>query len=304
MKRFALMIIVGMLWLLSLHAQDNDFNPSNPPDPSGDYRYKLTVTATPAGYTSGTGRYQPGEMVEINTSAIDEYYHFRHWLKDGEVYEAGQTFTYTTEAKSVNFVAVYDYVFDPSNPADPQENFKYTLQLTSNDAEACSYNIAAKTRQQPGARISVCCYPNSGFPFLGWYEGETHITNNTSFYYTMPNGDARLEARFGDFNPDSPDDPNSQGGNIQNYLYGDVNGDRKVSISDIVAIVRYLNDKDEICDFISDAADVDNNGVIDIKDIQNIKTYLLKGITFETQIKIDKNLEDGRDLREPISPKE
>lgn len=93
-------------------------------------------------------------------------------------------------------------------------------------------------------------------------------------------------------------------GNIQNFLYGDVNGDRKVSISDIAAIASYLNGKEVLSDFIVGAADVNNDGEINDRDIQNIKTYLLRGITFETQIKIDKNLEGGSDLQEPITPEE
>lgn len=266
MKRFLLMLFISMLGFISLYADDNDFNPTNPPDPSGDFKYKITVTASPAGSTSGTGRYLPGAQVTIRTSAADQYYHFSHWLKDGEVYEAEQEFTYTTEAKSVKFVAVYEYVFDPGNPEDPQENFKYTLQLTSSDPEACSYNMAAKTRQMPNTSVYVCCYPNNGYTFLGWYEGETLLTTSTWFYYTMPQHNATLEARFSDFNPDSPEDPDSQGGDIHNFLLGDANGDREVNIGDVMSILNHIVGNTPAI-FNATAADANHDQEVNIGDV-------------------------------------
>lgn len=255
-----------MMGLLTLHAQDSDFNPANPPDPSGDFKYTVQVSATPAGSTSGAGRYLPGTKITIRTSPADEYYTFKHWKKDGVVFETRQSFTYTTEAKNVSLVAVYEYVFNPSNPADPQEDFKYTLTLTSNDTDACSYNIAAKSRHKPGEQVTVRCYPSSGYPFEGWYEGGTLLSTSTSMQYTMPSRDACLEARFGSFNPDSPDDPWSQGGSIDNYVLGDADNDGDVDEDDIESLQSIILREPKDLKTIK-GADANEDRVIDVGDI-------------------------------------
>lgn len=266
MKRLLNTIILCMVGLLTLHAQDSDFNPANPPDPSGDFKYTVTVSAIPAGSTSGTGRYLPGTNVTIRTSPADEYYIFKHWLKDDVVYETRQNFTYTTEAKSVHFVAVYEYVFDPSNPADPQEDFRYSLILTSNDPEACSYNIAAKSRHKPDEKIAVRCYPSSGYPFEGWYEDGKLLSKATSFQYTMPSRNATLEAHFGSFNPDNPDDPWSQGGSIDNYLLGDADDDGDVDQDDIETLQTIIL-YDPVNLHTGKGADANEDRTISIADI-------------------------------------
>lgn len=61
----------------------------------------------------------------------------------------------------------------------------------------------------------------------------------------------------------------------QDYLLGDVNEDGIVSIADLVALVAYLEGHTPE-DFNMDAADADENGEIDINDIQEIVSLILK----------------------------
>ncbi len=53
----------------------------------------------------------------------------------------------------------------------------------------------------------------------------------------------------------------------QKHLLGDINGDGKVNISDVVLFILYLTSEDGSIFIYTDAADVNNNGVINISDL-------------------------------------
>lgn len=271
MRNLLSTILLSMIGFFALHAQGEDFDPSNPPDPSGEFWYKITVTAEPAGYASGSGRYLPGTDITISTSPADEYYVFKHWLKDGVVHSYNQNFEYTTEAKSVKFVAVYDYVFDPTNPEDPNANYQFTLTLTTNQPDACSFNWPGKSRHSSGEPVMISCYPSPDYPFLGWFDGNQLLTKETSFDYTMPSSSITLEARFGNFDPLNPDDPTSAEDqeDIQNYLTGDVNEDGDVDIADVAALYSLIKN-----DEYTTSGDVNNDNDVDIADVAAVYTII------------------------------
>ena len=61
-------------------------------------------------------------------------------------------------------------------------------------------------------------------------------------------------------------------------MKGDVNGDRKVDVTDIVDVANYIK-KNPPEGFDMDAADVDNNGVVDNKDIEGIVEIIMGGMS-------------------------
>lgn len=55
---------------------------------------------------------------------------------------------------------------------------------------------------------------------------------------------------------------------------GDVNGDGKVSIEDIAALISYLNGKTP-SGFVSAAADLTENNMIDVNDVKTLSNIIL-----------------------------
>ena len=56
---------------------------------------------------------------------------------------------------------------------------------------------------------------------------------------------------------------------------GDVNGDFRINVADIVYLCRYLNDGTQLPHFDMKAADADNSGNVDDKDIDAIKEMIM-----------------------------
>ena len=114
------------------------------------------------------------------------------------------------------------------------------------------------------------------YEFTGWYNGDELVSEVQNFNYLTDFQDVTLTAHFRElpFTPTDPDDPESQGGNVQNHKTGDANEDGSVDVTDAVAVINaYLtNDTGSIN---VGAADVNFDGVIDITDaVAIINLYL------------------------------
>ena len=257
-----------MLLTIGTWAQE-EYNPEDPPEPYT--RFKLTVTATPMGYTSGSGMYLLGDVAYISTSAYSIDYTFSHWNRNGVHYSDVQSFQYTVTAERATFEAVYDYT--PQDPAEPLSDNRYRLYLTNNIPEACSFNFSSGSKREADSYVNVVAYPSPDYDFLGWYEGSTLVSSVLNFNYLMGYKTTTLTARF-EYNPPSPGEPISAGGDVENGLLGDVNGDGKVNVSDAVDLIGYyLNNKTS--ELNASIADVDKNGTINVSDaVEIIDKYL------------------------------
>ena len=63
---------------------------------------------------------------------------------------------------------------------------------------------------EEGSKVNLRTYNNTGYVFLGWYEGDVQLSTATSFSYVMPAHDAVVTARY-EFDPAVPADPDSVG---------------------------------------------------------------------------------------------
>lgn len=272
----ALTLLLLVLGTAGAKAQTDDYNPANPPEPLT--RYAVTVSCEPAeaGYTSGGGKYAVGQTVNISTSAKG-YYEFQYWMQDGVKIDKPKSFKYTMGDQKTNFVAVYNYVFNPTNPAEPTMPNTYRLYLETNEAGSCTFNLTSGQKQNGGQKVTVAAQNiTPGYVFQGWYEGDTQVSTKASFSYTMPTKDVTLTAHLV-YNPTSPDDPagGSQTNVDQNPVkLGDVNNNGNVDIGDAVSIVNYLVGKPSTV-FVEKAADTNKNGKIDIGDAVTIVNYLV-----------------------------
>lgn len=261
-QRISQQVILALLLLISGGAAwaQSPFNPSNPPDPY--MKYKVVAVANDGNHTSGSGSYTAGTEVTINTSAASDVYTFRYWKKNGVQFTERRQFTYTVEPENVRFEAVYD--FTPANPADPQTIDKRRLYLVPDPTGAGSFNRNSGDKFDAGSNILLTAYPNQGFEFNGWYNGETQLATTSSFYFTMPSANVTLTARF-TYNPTSPGDPESNMTDDDWLLKGDIDEDGEFSVTDVVMMVSVVMNPTSVNDITK--YDMDGDGEVSVTDV-------------------------------------
>ncbi len=265
-----------LIWMLAfvvgIHtaAAQDDYNPTNPPEPQVKYKVTVAVTPTEAGSVSGIGKYTEGTSVYVNTSAKTGFV-FKHWLKDGVEYTTNRSFYYTVECADVNFVAVYEYA--PPSPAEPSELLKRPLWLESSPEGVCSFNQTSGAKYLADEWVTVTAYANQDFVFQGWYDSNGQkLSESTSVNYQMPAEETTLTARYV-YDPVSPGEPAQGDGqtNVDNGPLGDVTGDKTVDASDVVGLTNVFLDATDNVKY-----DVNKDGTIDASDVVKIVNIYLQ----------------------------
>ena len=208
----------------------DDYNPTNPPEPSQTDYCRVTVSTNyqEGSYVSGGGKYLAnGESIYISTNANNNEnytYNFLYWTLNGQKTSYSQSFYFSATKGKYDFVAHYEKVdtpFEPDNPAEPSSSTvkkKYYLYLTSNIEGACSFNMASGVKTAEESQMYIEAYTNWGYQFEGWKMNGEIISYSQWFHFTMPSANTTLEACFLEipFDPENPQEPSSQGGNIDN----------------------------------------------------------------------------------------
>ena len=187
-------------------AQDDTFNPADPPEP-GQPPMKLEVMVSPAeaGSVSGVGRYAEGTHVNL-TAYVNTGFRFVSWTNAaGDVLSTSTNYTHTKSAGHEKLTA--NYVFDPSNPSEPQEPsmiMYYQLQVNATEGGS-AYGGG---RYLANTNITLSANTESQFDFVGWYDDATNecLSTDSYFYYTTTAKHRSITARF-QFNPDNPAEP-------------------------------------------------------------------------------------------------
>lgn len=277
MNRSSILFLGSLLLFLftggAAMAQD-DFDPDNPPEPQMLYRITMESSPSEAGYVSGAGQYTEGTQVTIRTSLKSNDYTFLYWTKDGEVYSDEMSLTYTVGTNNAHFVAVYEY--NPGNPGEPYTINDRHLYLNCIPDEACSFNRTNGAMASVNLATSVRAYPNQGFKFQGWYEGDVLVSEQNPMSYTMPDRNVTLTAQFV-YDPDNPDEPSGNQEDVENGLIGDVNKDNVVTIADVTALVNIILGKDgrEPYQYDHTAANVNGDSSITIADVTALVNIIL-----------------------------
>lgn len=267
LKQLTIGWLVFMASLPAVWAQD-DYNPTNPPEPQENLRYRVNVVSDPveAASVSGIGKYFEGTSVTVRYSLKTSGYVFKHWTLNGEVYSTKQSFTYKVGTEHANFVAHFDYA--PTSPSDPSSSDAYRLYLQSNPEGACSFNIDNGKKVEFDNYQLVTAYPNQNYDFVGWYDNGQLVSEYIEFNYLMPARKATLVAHF-NFNPASPQDPEGDGtqDNVQTTQTGDVTKDGVINVKDVVAVInRCLDSESEEVGLY----DVTGDGKVDVKDVVQV----------------------------------
>ena len=132
------------------------------------YEKQKTLTLTQnderAGRVTGAGLYLSGQEVTL-TATANPFYTFLRWEKDGEVYSADATTTYTVGDEDVTLQAVYDcptsVTVVANNPSMGSVSYAY------------AYNIISSTLENKDVTIGTGTSGSNTLPFGNYYKYST-----------------------------------------------------------------------------------------------------------------------------------
>lgn len=177
-----------------------EFDPTGPSEPS-ELPYKLTLIAEEGGTVSGGGYYLPETVANITAYPYSNYDFDGWYYPNGTRFSTDASTTYTMGEEAATLIARFS--FNPDSPSEPGEVNGWRLNLTAQEGGTVS---ADKYHLRKGETTTVWAYMNIGYRFVGWYNGETLVSENANFEFTMGDGNVTLEARF-QFDPNSPGEP-------------------------------------------------------------------------------------------------
>ena len=197
------------------------FDPESPSDPQPPTppvkKYKLTLVCNPtsgAGRLSGDGNYEAGDWVYISADTYQGYV-FKGWTRDGETVSTNSYYNF--EMPASDMVLTANYVFNPTNPKDPEQpKLKRPLTAIASPAGAATFSLSA-SEVVSGETYTVSAYPATGYRFKGWVlNGVAQEEKSTYFRGTMTDAGAQVVAILV-YDPESPGNP---GANYYNAATG------------------------------------------------------------------------------------
>ena len=97
--------------------------------------------------------------------------------------------------------------FNPANPGDPQAPvLKHELRLAAYPAGSGTFNVSESQRVSEGDSVRLYAYPNTGFVFRGWMQGDSVLSATSPYSYRMGTDDATVTAVFA-YSPTNPSNP-------------------------------------------------------------------------------------------------
>ena len=100
--------------------------------------------------------------------------------------------------------------YDPENPADPTVCYILTMEATPRSGGSVD---RSRVTAEAGQTVYCHAYAKVGYAFKQWMIGDSLVSTESSFSYTMPAHDVVLIAYFEyeGYNPENPDDPFADG---------------------------------------------------------------------------------------------
>lgn len=165
---------------------------------------QLTVSVTPSGAGSayGSGRYEVGSSVFIQTYANNGYT-FLYWMLNDEQYSTEASFYYTMGDEDVAFVAVYEGSepepeeppFDPEEPSEPM--VYYRVDVTTNLPDGVKpTNLTPSGSYAPGRNVTLVTNTPTDYVFLYWTLNDVLYSEQTSCPYVVGDSDVVFTACF------------------------------------------------------------------------------------------------------------
>ena len=115
--------------------------------------------------------------------------------------------------------------YDPENPADPAVFYTLTMEATPRSGGRVE---TSRMSVEAGQTVYCYAYAKTGYVFKQWMMGDSLVSTQSSFRYTMPAQNVALVAFFEyeGYNPENPGDPFADGykHNVRVYATPSVGG--------------------------------------------------------------------------------
>ena len=148
---------------------------------ANQYDVELNVNNVEAGSVSGGGSRSYDSNVTISATTNNGF-NFLGWYDENDQL-VSEDAKYTFKMGfAVSYTAKWDY---------------FTLTTSRNDENAGTLSTNyMDTKISAGQKITLAAKTNKGYTWVGWYDGETEISSDLSFSFTMERKDVVLEARW------------------------------------------------------------------------------------------------------------
>ena len=142
--------------------------------------YTIAAAASPAegGTVTGGGSYNEGDEVTL-TAVPNQGYYFSCWMEGGMRLSDSASYSFTA-TRSCSLTAVF------------YKNY-YALSVTESPFEGGTASGGGSYLYGDSATLTAV--PNAGYSFDGWYDGDTKISGELTFSYTVT-GKTDLTAKF------------------------------------------------------------------------------------------------------------
>ncbi|MBR4792988.1 MAG: InlB B-repeat-containing protein [Bacteroidaceae bacterium] len=195
-------LLLMMSWATESWAQ---FNPTNPDEPSIQYKVELECVPADVAWAYGGGQFNDGRTVNIGSYCYNENYVFDYWECNGKVYSKSSSFMYVIKRADVKFIAHYKY--SPDNPDEPNAHFMRRIYLKTEPEGIAAFNIPSGEKWELGTNLGIYETGRTwSYEFKGWYDGDELVSVTPNFYYTVPDKNVTLVAHY-EFSPNNPNDP-------------------------------------------------------------------------------------------------
>ena len=180
----------------------------------------ISVSSSSAGSVSGlSSTYKVGDKVTV-TAVTNKGYTWDGWYLNGEKVSSDLQYEIQITEEPLNYVATWKY---------------YTLTTSRNISAAGTVNSYWNQKVTVGDSVELVANTNKGYTWLGWYDGETLISSETTFTYEMPAESKTLIAKWTYYTL-STQTNNSEAGTYTAL------SDKKVTVGDSIELIASTND--------------------------------------------------------------
>lgn len=283
MKHIISLAIFLLLIPLCSRAQiGGDYDPANPSDPGTPIqKYTLTLKANPSdggSFNSNVTKVAVGEQYNLRAYPNSDF-SFVAWICEGDTLSKHASYTYTMPSHNVEITGVF--VYNPTNPADPEEQaLKYQLSLKADPINSGSFNLSNE-RVAVGSTTSLRAYASTDYVFKQWMIGDSILSTDSEMRFEMPAHNVNITGKF-EYNPANPANPNA---NYWNPLTGEVIVDDFTPgrLSDAVYYVISGSSNDEVS-MITVAGKINDNDFGIANNYRNCTLLDLSRVTGVTEV--------------------
>lgn len=141
----------------------------------------LSANSSTMGAVTGAGLYAVGQSVTINATANNSGSYFVGWYEGETLISTDASYTFNMPFENTSYIAH----FAPNS---------YNLVLSSESLEKGS--VTGGGEYDYLEEVTITATPEMGYSFLGWYNGSSQVSTQSTYTFTMPYNTLNYVAKF------------------------------------------------------------------------------------------------------------